>query len=71
MGNDTRVDMPNSNIAAIWTPIFEWYVVRLRPKNRHQKSMWLEEIGLTPQNMITIVDSIVNIIREGLHFDNE
>ena len=33
--------------------------------------MWLEEIGLPPQNMMTILGSIVKINREGLHFDNE
>ena len=30
-----------------------------------QKHMCLKEIGLRTQNMITILDSIVNIIREG------
>jgi hypothetical protein len=71
VGNDTRVDMPNCNIAAIWTPIFEWYVVRLRPKNGHQKSMWLEEIELPPQKYDNHCRLNRNIIREGLHFDNE
>ena len=33
--------------------------------------MWLEEIGLPPQNMMTILGSIVNINKEDLHFDNE
>ena len=33
----SKVDMPRSNIATIWTPMFEWYVVGYGSKNRHQK----------------------------------
>ena len=44
------------------TPIFEWYVVRCGSKNGYQIGMWLKEIGLGTQNLITILGSILNII---------
>jgi hypothetical protein len=46
---------------------------------RHQKDMYLKEIGLYQQNSLTTVTSIVNLIvgvlydhlmREDFHFDN-
>ena len=60
-------------------------MVKCGSKNRHQKDMCLKEIGLTAQNMFTILGSIVNIIgpgggegriwalneHESLHFDND
>ena len=60
-----NVDVPHSNIAVIWTPICEWYVVRCRSKNEHQNDMCLEEIELRSQNMLIILESIVNIIGGG------
>ena len=54
--------MPNSNIAIILTPIFQWYVVRCGSKNIHQEDMHLKEIGLGAQTML-ILGSVVNIIR--------
>jgi hypothetical protein len=30
-----KVKVPKSNIAIIWTPIYDWYVVRCGSKNRH------------------------------------
>ena len=54
--------MRNSNMAIIWTPIFEWHVVRWGSKNGHQKYMYLKEIGLRAQNMLTILGSLVNMI---------
>ena len=58
-----NVDAYISNIEIIWTLIFEWYVVRSGSKNGHQKGlMCLKEIGLRTQNMLTILQSIVNMI---------
>lgn len=33
-----KVDVPSSNTTITWTPVFEWYVVRCRSKNGHQKT---------------------------------
>ena len=45
-----KVGVPKSNIARIWTPIFEWYEVRCGSRNRHQKDMCSKEIRLRAQN---------------------
>ena len=58
-------DLPKSNIAIMWTLIFEWYVVRGGSKNGPQKDMYLNKIGQHVQNMLTILDSIVNNIGGG------
>ena len=58
-----KVDVLKSNIVTNWTPIFEWYVVGWGYKNMHQKGMiCYNEIGLHAQNMLTILDSILNVI---------
>ena len=57
--------MPHSNIAVVWTPICEWYVVRCQSKNEHQKDMCLEEVGLRTQYILIILESIVNIFGKG------
>ena len=45
----------------IWTPIFEWQVVKCGCENGHHKGiMCLKEIGVRAQNMITILGPIVN-----------
>ena len=54
--------MPNSNIGIIWTPIFEWYVVRCGPKNGYHKDMYLKEIGLSAQILLTILGLITILI---------
>ena len=41
--------MPNSNIAIIWTRIFEGDVVRSGSKNGHDKDMCLKVIGVCAQ----------------------
>ena len=41
-----------------WTPIFEWQVVRLVVKNRHQTHTCYNEIGQCAQNTDTIPSSI-------------
>ena len=56
--------MRNSNMGIIWTPIFEWYVVRWWSKDGHQKFMYLKEIGLRAQNMLIILGLSVNMIEE-------
>jgi hypothetical protein len=46
--------MPNSNMEIIWTPIFEWQVVKCGCENGHHKGiMCLKEIGVRAQNMLT------------------
>ena len=45
-----------------WTAISEWCVVGCGSKNRHQKDMCLEEIGLCAPKMFTILGPILNII---------
>ena len=42
--------------------MFERYAVRCEYKNRHQKAMCLKEIGLRAYKLVTILDSVVNII---------
>ena len=70
----TKVNVPKSNIAIIWTPIFEWYVVRCGSINIHQKYMQgLKEIGLCALSMLTIRGSMVNMmawIEGGDLYDN-
>ena len=39
-------NMPNSNIAIIWTPIVEWFAVRCAQKNGHENDTCLIETGL-------------------------
>ena len=54
--------MPKSSTAIIWTPIFEWSVVRCGSKNWHQKDMLLNDIGLRAHHMVTILGSIVKMV---------
>ena len=53
----------HSDIFLNQIPIFEWYVVRYGSKNGQQKDMFLKEIGLCAQVLLTILGSIVNTIR--------
>ena len=62
--DEHEVDEPKSNIAIIWTLIFEWYVIRCGFKNGHQKDMCFKELGLCVQNMPTVLNSTVNIVEE-------
>ena len=41
---------------------FQWCVARCGSKNGHQIEMCMKEIEPCPQNLLTILDSIVNII---------
>jgi hypothetical protein len=66
-GCGTKVDVPNSNIAIIWTHVFHWYIkfiLRCGSKNGHEKDMCLVKVRLRAQNMLTILVSIVNMIGE-------
>lgn len=47
------------------TPIFGKYVVWCGSKNKYQKYMCLKDISIHAHNILTILRSIVNIIREG------
>ena len=58
----TMVDAPRMNKIIMWTPIFEWYVLRCGSKNGAYKYTCLKEIGLRSQNMLSILGSIVNMI---------
>ena len=62
-----EVDVPKSNIAIIWTPTFEWYVVRCGSKNGHQKCVYMNEVTLHAQKHDTILGSIINIIVKDLY----
>ena len=52
-----KVDMPNLVTHLDQTPILEWYVVWRGSKNRYQNDMFLKEVRLHDQNMITILSS--------------
>ena len=57
----SKIDVSNSVTYLNWISIFEWYVVMCGSKNGYQKDMCLTKIGLHAHNMITILDSTVNI----------
>ena len=56
----SKVSWPNLVTYIKYQPIFEWSVVRCGSKNRHQKDIYLKEIGLCAQNLLAILSSIVN-----------
>ena len=56
-----RVDAPKSNIAIIWTPLFDLYVFGL--DQRVDINMCLKEIGLRAQKVLTSLGSIVNMTK--------
>ena len=47
--------MPKSNIPIISTPVFEWYAVRCRSNDMHQKDMCSKEVEFCAQNVLTIL----------------
>ena len=53
-----KVDMPNSVSSLNQTPIFEW----CGSKNRYQKNTCFVKDWIACSNMMTNLDSIVNII---------
>ena len=54
--------MPNLVTYHNQTSKSEWCVVRCGSKNEHKKDMCLKEVGLHAQNVITILDSVDNIV---------
>ena len=58
----SKVDNPYVVAFLIRTPIFEWYGVWCGSETGYQKAMCLKEIGLRAPDMMTILDSIFNII---------
>jgi hypothetical protein len=56
------VEVPKSNTTIIWTPLFEWYVVRCGSQNKHQRDMCFKEIGLNVEIEATTLGTIVNMI---------
>ena len=62
------INVPNLVSYLNQTPIFEWYVVWCGSKNEYQNyNVCLQEIGLRAQNVITILSSIVSMIKEDLY----
>lgn len=49
--------MPNWITHFKWTPIFKWYVVMCGLKNQHQNDIYINEVGLHTQKVLTIVGS--------------
>ena len=54
-----KVYVPNLVTHLNQIPIFEWYVGWCGSENEYQKQMCLKEIGLHPQNMTSILNSII------------
>lgn len=59
----TRVSEPISVTYLESTSVFGWCMVGCGSKNGHQVDICLEETGLCVQNMLTILDSKVNIMQ--------
>ena len=57
------VDVHESNIPKTWTPIFERYKVRCGSWNGQQKGTSLEESGRLAPIILTILGSLINMIR--------
>ena len=57
----SKINMPNSITYLNLSPILEWCMATCEPKNGYQKGMWLKEIGLCAQNLLSILDSTINI----------
>ena len=57
-----KITIPISNILIIWTPIFEWFMVRSVSKNGHQKDRCREEIGLHAMYMLITPYTRINMI---------
>ena len=67
VNHNGKVGNPNSITILNQKPILEWYVVRCGSNKGYQKDMWLKEIGLHAQSIITILSSIGSIIGERGH----
>ena len=62
-----KVGVPKSKTTIIWTPIFEWYVVRCRSKNWHHKDMCLRKDCNKSSNYDNHLGSIVTEFGGDLH----
>ena len=61
-----KVDVPDLVTSLNQTSILEWYVARCDSKDGYQKDiMQFKEIGLSGQDMITILGLTVHIIEGG------
>ena len=58
----SKVSGPNLVTYLNQTTVIEWCVGRCGSKNGLQKDMFLKEIWLRAQDLLTILDSIVSII---------
>ena len=65
MLKNSKVDNRYSVTFLVRKPIFESHVDRCTSKNKYQKGMYLTNIELCAQNLITLLDSTINIIRGG------
>lgn len=57
-----EVNVPNLVAYLNWTHVYEWRVIRCGSKIRHLKDMYIKEIILWAQNLLTILGSTVSII---------
>jgi hypothetical protein len=67
------VTMPKPNTTIIWTTTYlsgVWVKRRCGSKNLHPKDMCFKEIRLHAQNMLTIMGSIVNMIRANIIYSS-
>ena len=60
--------MPNLVAYLNWTHVYEWRVIKCGSKNGHPKDMYIKEIILWAQNLLTILGSTVSIIGRALAF---
>ena len=51
--------------------VFKWWVVGCGSKTEHQDDMYVDEIGLLAQHLLTVLGSIVNIVGRTLWSFNE
>ena len=58
-----KIYAPNSVFDFKWTPILERCMVGCQSKNGHHKNMYWKMIGLHAQNLLTILNTIVNMCR--------
>ena len=59
-----NIDVPkkSNTTIIIWTPIFEWCVVRCGSKDQNQKDIFIWKDWTTCHNMRTILSSMFNMI---------
>ena len=60
--HNSKLDMPKLNTTLIYTPIFDWCVVRCGSKTWHHNDICLKRIALRAPKVLTILDSIINML---------